>query len=65
MPLRLLSNYSPAPRFVALAAGRPVRILAVIARAPTLLASGASASDGRARLELPANSLVAITTAAG
>ena len=61
----LLSNYSPAPRFVALAAGGPVRILAVIARAPTLLASGASASDGRARLELPANSLVAITTAAG
>jgi hypothetical protein len=61
----LLSNYSAAPRFVALAASGAIRILAVLARAPTVLASSASASDGRARVELPPNSLVAITTAAG
>ena len=61
----LLSNYSAAPRLVALATKRKVAILAVLARAPTVLASSASASGGRVLVELPPNSLVAITAAAG
>ena len=61
----LLSNYSAAPRLVALAAKRPVAIVAVLARAPTVLASTASASGGRVLVELPPNSLTAITAAAG
>jgi hypothetical protein len=61
----LLSNYSDAPRYVAVAVGAPVTVTAVIARAPTVLESRASASGGRARVQLPPNSVVAITTAAG
>jgi hypothetical protein len=61
----LLSNYAAVPRLVAVAAKGPVAILAVQARAPTVAASTARASDGRALVELPANSLVAITAAAG
>ncbi len=61
----LLSNYSAAPRWVTLAASGTVRVLTVLARAPTVVASAVRASGGRARVELSANSLVAITTAAG
>jgi len=61
----LLNNYSAAPRWVAVAARGPVAIVAVLARAPTVRAATVRASGGRARVELPPNSLVAITTSPG
>jgi hypothetical protein len=58
----LLSNYAATPRWVALeAGGSPARVLAVIARAPTLERWRVAASGGRVRVELPANSVVAIS----
>jgi hypothetical protein len=57
----LLSNYSAAPRWVAVAARAAVAVTAVAARAPTVRTSSARARDGRARIELPPNSVVAIT----
>jgi hypothetical protein len=58
----LVNNYAATPRWVALAAGAtPARVLAVIARAPTLERWRVAPSGGRVRVELPANSVVAIS----
>ena len=61
----LLSNYTAKPRWVTLEAGAsPARVLAVIARAPTLERWRVAASGGRVRVALPANSVVAISIGA-
>ena len=60
----LLSNYAATPRWVALPAGAgAVRVVAVIARAPTVERWRTTPSNGRVRVRLPANSVVAISGA--
>ena len=60
----VLSNYSPAPLAVSVAARGTARVLSVIARAPTVVRSAVTAAPGgRARVELPGDSVVAITSA--
>jgi hypothetical protein len=57
----LLSNYAATPRWVVLPAGASVvRVVAVIARAPTVERWRLAPSGGRVRVRLPANSVVAI-----
>jgi hypothetical protein len=60
----LVSNYAATPRWVTLEASAPARVLAVIARAPTLERWRVAPSGGRVRVALPANSVVAIGGAA-
>jgi hypothetical protein len=61
----ILSNYESRPLTVAVAARGPARVLEVVARAPTLRATTVAAQQGRVRVMLPANSVDAITVAAG
>jgi hypothetical protein len=61
----VLSNYAAAPRVVTVPAGARVRVEAIVARAPTLRFWTSAPSGPRARVTLPANSVVAITTPTG
>lgn len=59
----VLSNYGATVRWVTLEASAPVRVLAVIARTPTLQRWQVAPSGGRVRVALPADSVVAIAGA--
>lgn len=59
----LLSNFAARARWVSLAALARARVLEVVARAPTVLHASVAPSGGRVRVQLPANSLDAITLA--
>ncbi len=59
----VLSNYGPDTRWVALHATAAVGVVDIVARAPTVLRSSVAPVRGRARVELPPNSVVAITLA--
>lgn len=61
----VLSNYSPRARWVTLHAAAPVRVLAVIAQTPTVLRSVVAPAGAGVRVELPPNSVDAITVAPG
>jgi hypothetical protein len=63
----VLSNYSSAPRAVTVptGAGARVHVEAIVARAPTLRFWTPAPSGARARVTLPPNSVVAITTPTG
>ena len=60
----VLSNYASTALAVSVAARGKARVLSVIARAPTVVRSAvASSPGGRARVVLPGDSVVAITSA--
>jgi hypothetical protein len=56
----VLSNYSATARWVALHAAAPVRVLSVLARAPTLASTHVAPVAGAVRVQLPPNSVDAI-----
>jgi hypothetical protein len=60
----VLSNYASTAKWVLVAAASPVGALSVVARAPTVATGVDSPSGGRARVQLPANSVTAISLAA-
>ena len=60
----VLSNYAAAPRWVLLAATARVRVLRIVARAPAVRSAVIMPAHGRARVELLANSVEAITVQA-
>jgi hypothetical protein len=57
----VLSNYAATPKWVALSARSRVRLVSIVARAPTVETSTATPLRGRVRVELPANSVAAIS----
>jgi hypothetical protein len=57
----VLSNYAATPKWVALSARSRVRVVSIVARAPTVETSTATPLRGRVRVELPANSVAAIS----
>ena len=60
----VLSNYASAAKSVLVAAASRVGVLSVVARVPTVATGVDSPSGGRARVQLPANSVTAISLAA-
>jgi hypothetical protein len=61
----VLSNYTAAPRAVTVPTHGRARVEAIVARMPTVRVWTVTGSGGRALVTLPANSVVAITTASG
>jgi hypothetical protein len=59
----LVSNYTPAARWVSVAATGAVSAVAIRARTPVVSESRVAPSRGRALVELPGDSLVALTSA--
>jgi hypothetical protein len=59
----VLSNYAPTPCWVALDATAEVRVLRIVAHAPTVLQATVAPEGGRVRVELPPSSVDAITLA--